>query len=107
RPKTRRSEIWNRRGPQVRFGDRTTEQPSLRAVSLGGSALWSPRTGRRGDARQANRSHNSEPRQSTENKCPTPIAKPNPFDAVLYSHQVASAFYAHPLGAPHDSPPVH
>jgi hypothetical protein len=31
----------------------------------------------------------------------------NPFDAVLYSHRVASAFYAHPLGAPHDSPPVH
>src|ERR1017187_68184 len=55
--------------------DRTTQLED--EVSLGGSALWSPRTARRGDARQANRrSHNAEPRQSTENKCPTPIVQP-------------------------------
>src|ERR1022692_562352 len=55
--------------------DRTTQLEA--EVSLGGSALWSPRTGRRGDALQANRSHNAEPRQSTENKCQTPIVQPN------------------------------
>src|ERR1035441_6221704 len=40
------------------------------------------------DVRQANRQlHNSAPPESTENKCPTPIAKPNPFrrHAILAS----------------------
>jgi hypothetical protein len=30
-----------------------------------------------------------------------------PFAAVLHLHRAINVFYAHPLGAPHDSPPVH
>ena len=56
------------------------------------------------DVRQANRRlHNSALRESTENKCPTPISQPNPFrhHAILASGN--QFFRTQPFGAPPDT----
>jgi hypothetical protein len=51
--------------------------------------------------------HNSAPRESVENKCPTQSQRRIPFAAVLYSHRVVNVFHSRPFPAPPDSQPVH